>query len=50
MEIQTNINPKKAPGFDFITMDILKMLQEKTIVKIANLINACFRHKYVTKM
>lgn len=32
-EIKGNINPKKAPGFDTITGEILKQLPKKAIVK-----------------
>lgn len=48
-EIRNNINPKKAPGFDLITGQILKMLPRKGIVKLTNLINASFRLKYVPR-
>lgn len=49
-EIKININPKKAPGFDLITGEVLKQLPRKAIVKLTNLINASFRLKYVPKM
>lgn len=49
-EIKTSINPKKAPGFDLITGEILKQLPRKAIVKLANLINASFRLKYVPRI
>lgn len=49
-EIKTNINPKKAPGFDLITGEILKQLSRKAIGKFTNLINLSFRLKYVPKM
>jgi hypothetical protein len=47
LEIKTNINIKKAPGYDLITGEILKNLPRKGIVKLTNLINASFRLKYV---
>jgi hypothetical protein len=28
-EIRTNLNPKKAPGFDLITGEFLRTLKEK---------------------
>jgi len=46
-EIKTNINPKKSPGFDLITGQILKELPRKSLVKLTNLINASFHLKYV---
>jgi len=48
--IKNNINPKKAPGFDLITGEVLLQLPEKAIVKITNLINAAFRLKYVPRL
>lgn len=49
-EIKENINPKKAPGFDFITVEILKQLPQKAIIKLTHLINAAFRLEYVPRM
>jgi len=49
-EIKNNINPKKAPGFDHITGEVLQQLPKKAIVKIINLINAAFRLKYVPRL
>lgn len=49
-EIKNNINPKKAPGFDLITGEVLKQLPRKGIVKLTNLINAAFRLKYVPRL
>jgi hypothetical protein len=49
-EINNNINPKKAPGFDLITGEVLQQLPRKAIVKITNLINAAFRLKYVPRL
>ena len=49
-EIKENINPKKAPGFDLITGEILKQLPRKAIVKLTTLINTAFRLKYVPKL
>jgi hypothetical protein len=48
--INKNINPKKAPGFDLITGEVLKQLPRKAVVKITNLINAAFRQKYVPRL
>jgi uncharacterized FlaG/YvyC family protein len=45
--IKNNINPKKAPGFDLITGEILKQLPHKAVVKLTHLYNAAFRLKYV---
>jgi hypothetical protein len=41
-EIKCNINPRKAPGFDLITSEILKQLPRKGVVKLTHLINASF--------
>ena len=49
-EIKENINPKKAPGFNLITGEILKQLPRKAIVKLTTLINTAFRLKYVPKL
>lgn len=46
-EIKDNISPKKSPGFDLITGEIMKNLPLKAIVKITKIINAAFRLKYV---
>jgi hypothetical protein len=46
-EIKTNINPKKAPGYDLITGEILKDLPKKVIMKLTHLINAAFCLKHV---
>ncbi|KMQ84691.1 rna-directed dna polymerase from mobile element jockey-like protein [Lasius niger] len=48
-EIDTNINGKKAPGYDRITGKILKELPRKAVVKLTYLINAAFRLKYVPR-
>jgi len=48
-EIKNNINPKKSPGFDLITGEVLQQLPKKAIVKITNLINAAFRLKSVPR-
>jgi hypothetical protein len=39
-EVHTNLNPKKASGFDMITGTILKKLQRKGLVKLTTIINA----------
>lgn len=49
-EIKININPVKGSGFDLITRKNLKMLLQKDIINITNLINASFRLRYVSKM
>ena len=46
-EIKTNIDPKKYPGFDLITGEILRQLAKKAIVKLTYLYIAAFRLKYV---
>jgi hypothetical protein len=46
-EIRTNLNPKKTPGFDLITGEILKNLKRKALVKLTMLINACIRLNYI---
>lgn len=49
-EIKEKINPKKAPGFDLITGEILKKLPKKGMKKMAQIINAAFRLRYVPSM
>ena len=49
-EISKNINPRKAPGFDLITGQVLKELPRKALIKLVNLINAAFRLKYVPQL
>jgi hypothetical protein len=49
-EMKNNINPKRAPGFDVITGEVLQQLPRKAIVKITNLISATFRLKYVPRL
>ena len=49
-EINKNINPKKAPGFDLTTGEVLKQLPRKATVKITNLINAAFRLQCVPRL
>ena len=44
--IKVNINPKKAPGFDLITGEILKQLPKKAIFKLTYMYNAALRLKY----
>lgn len=48
--IKNEINCKKAPGFDYITGEILKNLPRKVIVKIKHIVNACFNLRYVPKL
>jgi hypothetical protein len=45
--INVNTNPKKVPGFDLITGEILKQLPKKATVKLTYLYNAAFRLKFV---
>jgi len=35
-EIKTNIDPKKSPGFDLITGEILRQLLKEAIVKLTS--------------
>jgi len=49
-EIKTNINPKKSPGFDLSTGQILKELPRKFLTKLTNLINTSFCLKYVPQL
>ena len=49
-EIKNTMNPKKAPGFDLITGQILRELPRKALLKITNLINASFRLQYVPSL
>ncbi|VVC37621.1 Reverse transcriptase domain [Cinara cedri] len=46
-EIDTNINTKKAPGFDEISPYILKELSKKAIVHITHIYNAILRTEFV---
>lgn len=46
-EIKTNLNPRKAPGFDLINGQILKMLPEKALRMLLILYNAAIRLKHV---
>lgn len=48
--ISAEINPRKAPGYDLITGQILKHLPRKVIAKIAMIINAAFRLRYVPQL
>lgn len=49
-EIKNNINPKKCPGYDLITGEILRQLPKKAVTKLTNLINAAFRMQYVPSL
>jgi hypothetical protein len=46
-KIRTSLNPKKSPGFDLITGEILKNFKRKALVKLTMLINACIRLNYI---
>ncbi|KAL1460245.1 hypothetical protein WDU94_012171 [Cyamophila willieti] len=48
--IKDEINPKKAPGYDLITGQVLKELPRKACVKITQIINAAFRLQYVPQI
>jgi hypothetical protein len=50
MEIRTNINSKKSPGFHLITGQTLKELPRKALVKLTNLINTSFGLKCVPQL
>jgi hypothetical protein len=45
--IRQQISPKKAPGYDLITGQILKRLPRKAIIRITRIINATFRTRYI---
>ena len=49
-EIEKNINPKKAPGYDLITGEILKRLPDNGIIMLSYIINAIIRLKYVPRI
>jgi hypothetical protein len=49
-KIKHNIKPRKVPGFDLITGEILKQLPRKGVVKLTHLINASFRLKYTPQV
>ena len=42
-EIDNNVNPKKAPGFDEISQRILKELPKKAIILLTHIYNAILR-------
>lgn len=48
--ILNEINPKKAPGYDLITGQILNNLPRKVIVKITKIINASIKLRYVPQL
>lgn len=48
--ILNEINPKKAPGYDLITGQILKNLPRKALVKITKIINAAIKLRYVPQL
>jgi hypothetical protein len=49
-EIKRNINPRKAPGFDPITGEILEQLPRNGLVKLTHLINTSFILKYTPQV
>jgi len=48
-EIDMNINPKKAPGYDQINPKILKELPKKAMIHLTHIFNAILRTEYVPK-
>lgn len=48
-EIKNNLNAYKAPGYDLITGQIIKVLPEKALRKLMHIINAAFRLRYVPR-
>lgn len=48
-ELVSKINPKKSPGRNRITRDMIKELQRMRIFFLTKIINAAFRFKYVPK-
>lgn len=48
--IRYEINPKKAPGYDLITGQILKNLPRKVLVKLTKIINAAIKLRYVPQL
>jgi hypothetical protein len=46
-EIKVNLNPKKAPGYDLITDELLKNLPKKAIVMLTYLFNAVIRLQHM---
>lgn len=48
-EIDTNINIKKAPGYDQINPKILKELPKKAMIHLTHIYNAILRTEYVPK-
>lgn len=47
MEIDNNLNPKKAPGIDEISPGLLRELPRKAILMLTYIFNACLRLKHV---
>jgi hypothetical protein len=48
--IRHQISPKRAPGYDLITAQILKKLPRKAIIKITHIIKATFRMRYMPRI
>lgn len=46
-EIDRNMNPRKAPGVDEISAQVLKELSKKGIIMLTYIYNACMRLKHV---
>lgn len=41
--IRTNLNPKKSPAFDLITIQIIKEIPEKVLIELTQTFNAILR-------
>lgn len=41
-----NLKPKKSPGFDLITAEVLKNLPNKALINLNAIMNACLNLKY----
>lgn len=46
-QVIENLKPKKAPGYDLITGEILKALPRKALIKLLHILNAALRLKHV---
>ena len=46
-EIKTNLNSKKAPGYDLIMGQVLKEWPNKALIKLLHIINTSVRLKYI---
>lgn len=48
--IDKEINPKKSPGYDLITGQVLREFPRKACVRITQIINAAFKLQYVPRL